>query len=304
MQLLTTGKTPIIALAFAPDGRALAATCRSGVPHLWTLPAPGSPVPLHTVPAYYSFALAFSPDANVVGWLSDSKRWEHDRRTGAAREVPLTGEHEWVNSLTACGPDGRLVLRTTQYQVGSWVRGFAPDGVGGWAAAWSVGPSEVGGWPLVGCPADRFFMWEEAPFRERDRGDALVARSALTGQEVARVKPPVRFTRAMAPAPDGSALAFGRDSSLYLWRPGEKVQKARTGTLKYYRALAFHPDGRHLLAGNNDTTVRLIDTHSWQVVKQYTWDVGELSAVAVSPDGALGAAGGARGRVVVWDLDL
>lgn len=304
MQLLTAGKTPIIALAFAPDGRALAATCRSSVPHLWTLPATGDGAPLDTVPKYYSFALTFSPDANVVGWITDNRRWEYDRRTGAASTVHLTGKDEWINSQTLCGADGRLVLRTTQHQAGAWVRGFVSDGTGGWAGAWDIGPNEVGGWPLVGCPGDRFFMWEEPPFRERDRGNALVARSALTGQELARIKSPVRFTRELAATPDGSALAFSRDSSLYLWRPGEAVQKARTGTLKHYRALAFHPDGRHLLAGNNDTTARLIDTRSWQVVKQYTWDVGELSAVAVSADGALGAAGGARGRVVVWDLDL
>jgi WD40 repeat protein len=95
-----------------------------------------------------------------------------------------------------------------------------------------------------------------------------------------------------------------KDSSLYYWQPGEKVQKVRTGTLMHYRSLAFHPDGRHLLAGNNDTTARLIDTTTWQVVRQYTWAIGRLTAVAISPDGQLAAAGGARGQVVVWDLDL
>lgn len=304
MQLLTAGKTQIVALAFAPDGRALVATVRSSVPHLWTLPATGDPVLLDTGRAHHSFALTFSADANVVGWVTDNRRWEHDRRIGATRAPNLTGENEWISSQAGCGADGRIVLRTSQHQVGAWVRGFVPDGAGGWASAWNVGPTEVGGWSIAGCPGDRFFLWESPPFRERDAGNALVARSALTGQELARVNSPARFAGGMVAAPDGSAVAFFRDSSLYLWRPGAPVQKARTGTLRHYRALAFHPDGRHLLAGNNDPTARLIDTHSWQVVKQYTWDVGELSAVAVSPDGALGAAGGARGRVVVWDLDV
>jgi hypothetical protein len=58
------------------------------------------------------------------------------------------------------------------------------------------------------------------------------------------------------------------------------------------------------LAGNNDATARIIDTHTWEVVRQYAWDIGRLVSVAVSPDGALAAAGGQKGRVVVWDLDL
>ena len=108
----------------------------------------------------------------------------------------------------------------------------------------------------------------------------------------------------MVAPPDGSVIVGAWESSLMVWRPGGKIEKVRTGTLKHYRSLAFHPSGRYLLAGNNDATARLIDTQTWQVVRQFTWKVGSLAAVAISPDGMLAAAGGDKGRVVVWDLDL
>lgn len=303
MQLLTAGQRDVSGLAFAPDGRALVAACRSGVPYLWALPAAGDATPLHERRAYFSHGFTFSPMCDVIGWLADDTRWEYDRRTGAARAAKVTSDGEWINAQAACGADGRLVLRT-QSGVGAWVRGFVPGEAGGWAEAWAVGPTDTGGWPLAGCPSGRAFLWEEPPYRERHRGNALVARSALTGAEESRTGVPMPFVHGLAAGPDGSALAFFRGSSLYLWRVGEPLLKARTGTLKHYRGVCFHPDGRHLLAGNNDATARLIDTHTWQVVRQYTWDVGGLTAVAVSPDGALAAAGGAKGRVVVWDLDL
>jgi WD40 repeat protein len=89
-----------------------------------------------------------------------------------------------------------------------------------------------------------------------------------------------------------------------VWRPGEKPRKVRTGTRAHFRAVAYHPSGKYLLAANNDATVRVFDTDSWTVVKHYVWDIGHLTAVVVSPDGTLAAAGGRHGRVVVWDFDL
>jgi hypothetical protein len=302
MQLLKVGRRSVSALVFAPDGRALAVAPWHHVPVLWELPATGEPVPL-TDKAFYVTCFTFSADASVVGWLDNYGRFEYARAPKTARKVTLVPDGELPDAQTTCGPDARLIVRTGLRDVGYRFRAFRPE-AGRWAEVWTVGPHEVRGAHLAGCPrADRFFTWE----RQREENHwthQLVMRSSLTGEVIDRTDAPVSYADDFAAKPDGSALVAFRGSSVYFWRPGEKVRKVRTGTLKHYRSVAFHPEGRYLLAGNNDTTARLIDTETWEVARQFTWDIGRLTAVAVSPDGALAAAGGDRGRVVVWDLDL
>jgi hypothetical protein len=297
-------KRNVSALAFAPDGRALVASSNQAAPVLWELPA-GAPIVLDE-PIYSPYAFTFSPGAHVVGWIVNQVRFERDRRAPSATPVKLTPEGETVVMQVTCGSEGRLICRTVERNVGHRFRAVTPDGKGGWVAAWTVGPAgDIGGGRLVAgaARADRFFTWEIVPLNQAF-SRRLVVRSALTGEVIDGIAAGVTYAMELAAAPDGSMVVFFRDSSLYAWRPGGKVEKVRTGTLKHYRALAFHPDSRHLLAGNNDTTARLIDTQTWQITRQFAWDIGTLSAVAVSPDGTLAAAGGTNGRVVVWDLDL
>ena len=63
------------------------------------------------------------------------------------------------------------------------------------------------------------------------------------------------------------------------------------------------PDGKRLIAVNNDAVVRVYDTATWAEATGYEWQIGQLTAVAVAPDGLRAACGSDRGRVVVWDLE-
>ena len=46
------------------------------------------------------------------------------------------------------------------------------------------------------------------------------------------------------------------------------------------------------------------DAERLEVVNVFEWTVGKLRSVAVGGDGAVAAAGGNDGDIVVWDLDL
>jgi hypothetical protein len=82
---------------------------------------------------------------------------------------------------------------------------------------------------------------------------------------------------------------------------------AELGRLKGHRssvlAVAFAPDGRRVLTGGRDGTVRVWDRESGDVVRVFDWKLGPVARVAWAPDRVTGAALGGSGQVVVWDVD-
>lgn len=305
MQLHTAAEGNVFELAFSPDGLALAAAVVNHTAFLWDVPATGAPRRLSEQHTYMPRALVFSPDSKSVSWVADHKRMEFDRQTGAEREVQLLDGNERVNDQVLTGPDDRLIAWTVERNVGFRLRGFTTDGTGGWEPAWKVGANwDLGLRGLSGTATDRFFAWEAPRDRsESSRTPRLVARSALTGEVVEEAFPPIEPVR-LAARPDATEVAGVVYASLVVWRPGEEQRKVKAGTRAHFGAVAYHPSGKYLLTANNDYNVRVFDTATWQVVRQYKWDVGYPNSLAVSPDGTLAAVGGQKGRVVVWDLDL
>ncbi len=68
------------------------------------------------------------------------------------------------------------------------------------------------------------------------------------------------------------------------------------------RALAFSPNGRSLVTGSSDNTVRIWDVASGQELKALPSHFGATRAVSFSPDGQFVATGGDDGTVGIWDV--
>ena len=68
------------------------------------------------------------------------------------------------------------------------------------------------------------------------------------------------------------------------------------------RGLGFTPDGAHLLAAGSDGVARRWDAATGAEVQAWDFGLNNLQSLAVAPDGLTAAAGGADGRIVVWDL--
>jgi WD40 repeat protein len=54
----------------------------------------------------------------------------------------------------------------------------------------------------------------------------------------------------------------------------------------YVDAVAFSPDGMHVLSGSFDYTLKLWDTATGQLIRTFQGHLGEVYSVTFSPDGA------------------
>jgi WD40 repeat protein len=79
-----------------------------------------------------------------------------------------------------------------------------------------------------------------------------------------------------------------------------------TGHTETVWDVAVSRDGRRILSGSNDKTVRLWDVASEKQLHCFEGNTGPINAVALSPDGhqgVWGGADGAYGTLQVWDLE-
>ena len=69
----------------------------------------------------------------------------------------------------------------------------------------------------------------------------------------------------------------------------------------YINAVAFSPDGSHLVSAGRDGAIKLWNADDGKLVRLLRARQGEVLALAFHPNGKLLASGGADGSVKVWD---
>lgn len=234
---------------------------------------------------------------------SDRRGDEFPVVAGAARVGPavrLAVAPDAVFSSHARTPTGARVPPTLVC--------WRPTRSGRYAAAWSA---PVGGIALaVAAGPDGTVATAELVEDGLRQFSAIVLRSAADGTELRRVTANVRpwgSRDRLRFSPDGTRVFAARDDRVGRWdvATGDHlgwVPLAGSGMLPTDAAL--HPSGRWLLTSGLDGTVRVWDADRLTESTAFQWDVGKLRSVAVGADGAIAAAGGEDGKIVVWDLDL
>lgn len=298
--LLFQGHNPdVTGLAFSPDGRTLAATGAARL-EFWT-------VTKGATPDEGGLARHGGPTDNVR--FDPSGRWSlvaagHcglyavDVRTRSAHQVnPLLANAVSVSSR------GRIVvanLGLTAFDVGTEV-----DGEQKWQQ--SIGRGE----PVKGLDffpdGERFVTVEE---HRQSHGPLRVTaniRSAADGKVLERNGLACGRGRLVRVSPDGNWFVVQSTNSLLFMHTADPAASRwpPAANRSHITGLAFHPSGRYVAATSNDATVRLYDRDAdWAIARTFDWSIGRLKSVAFSSDGCLAAAGGEKGRIVVWDVDL
>jgi WD40 repeat protein len=261
------------------------------------------------------WALALSPDGKIIatagGWSTRIYLWE-----------------------TATGKPGGTLPSPGVY---TQVMQFSPDGK-------TLAVSGCQFLEINDAPHDKTFLWDVRTRKPRHAlkhnfgvtclaftpdsktlvigsgrdKEGLSSWDVISGKELPRL--PTGGVAAAVSSPNGQLLATtagekGCCVRLWNWRTGREV--ALLETESRVNAIAFAPDGKTLLTGQNDPHfVRLWDVSTHKLLREFdghkksedpgpvvvTSRTGRANCVAFSPDGASVASGGTDGRLLLWEV--
>ncbi len=316
MQFLSIAKKKrIYAIAFSPNGRELAAACGDGSLRVWDL-ATGN--------VRQSVSIEHTSDGHEIAYLDQDRlviagpgiRWWDIPANGWNMIRPM---NLWRRQL-CLSPDGKFMAVVDEAESVDWPqRGLFVFHTDDWheenrledrlMTTGGVAFSPDGKWLATGHMVRvgekrRYFGYVPGGYAVHDYDYVVHIRDMTTGAVERSIDGYQQGIRHLAFSPDGKFLAGAAGPRLRIWDlEGNRETALHKRGAKHFQGLAFTADGRYLATVSNDETVRIWETNNWQEHTTFTWKIGRLLNIALSPEGLCAAAGSDKGQIVIWDLE-
>ena len=300
-------------IAFSYDGSILSGVTSDGEISQWDVDTGELHTNLKSDTAGYLYKVAFSEDSTKLAIVSIHREnekinvWNLDKGNAPTFTNIDVGEKEGLSPTIAISPDNRFLAtskeeKTDNYPIHVWntdtgerlftlqkdehgyIRSlvFSPDGK-----------------TLASCDHDTILLWDL---------EARTPRATFQSE---------LFLNALAFSPNGKLLASGDDDGMVnLWNAtvqqkglaGKLGQNLSSLKLRKHRedivALAFSPDGKTLLSGSKDGTIRAWNPTNGQEKYLCPGHGGEISDIAASAEGnTLISLNSQEDMLIKWDIN-
>lgn len=264
-------------LSISPDGAYLASSRKNTI-RVWNLKTGEAPVVIHAAQVSEVTALVFASDSRTL--ISGGHRRERvrDELTGKTIGVRCQAQIHWWDCVT--GNEKRTIVDDGESQ---WVLGLVVQ-------------------------ENRLFAALYKKVNVYELGTGKLQRSKHVSSHMQNY-----YGNALAVSPDGRKCVIASDSSCRLdvleLDDGNGKTGLPEGHLQAVLGIAFARDGKTVISGSSDGTVRLWDVASGRQTRKlvFSEECLNLVAMAMSPDGRLLAASGnisdEEGAIRIWDLD-
>jgi len=299
---------PVDAVASSPDESRFATAGWGGVVRIWDV-ASGKQLAAISTGGEFVFAVAFSPDGKYLA-AGDNDRPNYvkiyDSRTGELVKA-LTGHKDAVLSVTYSRDGKRLLTTSYDKTARLWdldtgqSRVFAGHDWWVWSAAFSpdekqiVTASQDGSaivWSVETCEPGPPFLGHAGP---------VYSAAFSPNQENGYVATAGYDKRVLLWKPDDvKPFDFG---SLLTEDPPERTPCiALEGHTAAVCSVRFSSDGRFLLSGGNDNTVRLWDVATGKLLKTVRGHAGWVRSCVFSSDSQQVLSGSYDHRAKLWNI--